>query len=320
MVTPILSDIAVAQSARSAMLTTRSPNSRIKVRSAPTVEAQLVSYGWTGDAVKVLGEAQGQDGYIWYYVRFDTSGIEGWIRGDLVSIAVSGSPLTTSSSNFSQSPASFTSNPAPKAVSTYQSEVINYFLEIAMGSEYGESTSVIRKWSGPIRIKIYGSPTLEDRRTLETVIREVNNLISGVYLELTDSNANVQIYFVPESQFRRYEPNYQPVNYGFFWTSIQGNVIQKARIMITTTGVTQKERSHLIREELTQALGLMKDSYRYRDSIFYQGWTDPTEYSAIDRTLIQMLYHPEIRPGLNKAQVLKTLMELNQTASKNNPL
>ena len=42
----------------------------------------------------------------------------------------------------------------------------------------------------------------------------------------------------------------------------------------------------------------MNDSYRYEDSIFYQGWTSPTDYAAIDEDLIEMLYLPEITPGM----------------------
>jgi hypothetical protein len=48
---------------------------------------------------------------------------------------------------------------------------------------------------------------------------------------------------------------------------------------------------HLLREELTQSLGLINDTYDYPESIFYQGWTETTEYAPIDRELIQMLYN-----------------------------
>jgi hypothetical protein len=50
-------------------------------------------------------------------------------------------------------------------------------------------------------------------------------------------------------------------------------------------------QKHLLREELTQSLGLFNDSYKYDNSIFYQGWTTTTEYAPIDRELIDMLYN-----------------------------
>jgi hypothetical protein len=50
-------------------------------------------------------------------------------------------------------------------------------------------------------------------------------------------------------------------------------------------------QKHLLREELTQSLGLFNDSYKYENSIFQQRWTETTEYAPIDRVLIDMLYN-----------------------------
>ena len=50
------------------------------------------------------------------------------------------------------------------------------------------------------------------------------------------------------------------------------------------------KKKHLLREELTQSLGFFNDSWLYPESIFYQGWTDVTEYSEMDKEIIKMLY------------------------------
>ncbi len=191
--------------------------------------------------------------------------------------------------------------------STFTSKEIQYFMEIAIGSEYGqEATPKIHKWSGDVRIQYSGKPTAEDLRTLRSIISELNGLTNGeIRLQLVTSNPNLTVHFVPESQFARYEPAYVPVNYGFFTTDWDANNrIYRANVLVTTTGVTQKERSHLIREELTQSLGLMRDSYRYANSMFYQPWTDVTQYAEIDKALIRMLYSAQIQPGMTQAQVL----------------
>ena len=65
-----------------------------------------------------------------------------------------------------------------------------------------------------------------------------------------------EIHFAPESRFALIEPNYVPTNYGFFWTNWNADgEIYWSRVLISTTDVTQQERAHLIREELTQSLG-----------------------------------------------------------------
>ena len=73
-----------------------------------------------------------------------------------------------------------------------------------------------------------------------------------------------------------------------------------------------QEQMHLLREELTQSLGLGKDSEKYPNSIFQSSWTQTTEYLPIDRELIRLLYHPEMKIGLNDIAVEELLIEILQ--------
>ena len=57
-----------------------------------------------------------------------------------------------------------------------------------------------------------------------------------------------------------------------------------------TVGETEFQK-HILREELTQSLGLFNDSEKYENSIFYDGYSTVTEYSEIDKELIDMLYN-----------------------------
>ena len=120
--------------------------------------------------------------------------------------------------------------------------------------------------------------------------------------------ANVEMIFAPEADFSRLEPNYQPTNYGFFWVNWDSDSeIYRARILISTDKVEQRERSHLIREELTQSLGLMRDSIKYPDSIFYANRSELSQFAAIDETLIKLLYSEAIVPGMTEAEVRAVL-------------
>ncbi|MFW6201142.1 MAG: DUF2927 domain-containing protein, partial [Gemmatimonadota bacterium] len=201
--------------------------------------------------------------------------------------------------------------PAPEA---YTDEEIAYLSELAFGSEFGEGGARLRRWPGEVPIAVHGTPTDTDRTTLTAVIEEINTLTGSDRLALTEGEAAVDIYFVPESEFEQYEPNYRSTNYGFFWTWWnESHQIVRARILISTEEVTQTERSHLIREELTQSLGLMRDSRRYPESIFYSDWTTTTEYAAIDRVVIEMLYRPELEPGMTVTQVVDVLERLTRS-------
>jgi hypothetical protein len=197
---------------------------------------------------------------------------------------------------------------AESNTNTYSEEDLDYFFEVALGCEYGDSQPLIHKWTQDIKIKINGTPTDEDLNSLKQVIAELNYLLSDVSLDIVTDNHNIDIHFVPVEQFESILPGYVPENVGFFtvWWDSDG-VIYKAVILIASDTVDQKKRSHLIREELTQSLGIMKDSYRYEDSIFYQGWTDTTNYSTIDRKIISLLYDSRIQSEMTEEQVISAL-------------
>ncbi len=301
--------------ARPASLTARYANSEINVRSAPTTQASAPRVGRVGDRVEVLDQTRGRDGYTWYLVKSSQKRYQGWIRGDFVTFGpgtanraaaaqrrpAATPPASMAATRTTQAIAAVTT---PTMAQPYSSDAVRYFTEIALGSEYGDASGIVRKWQEPMRIKVHGSPTQEDLRTLSSVMGEINTLLGTTQMRLDDASPNVDIYFVPEAEFSRYEPNYRPLNYGYAWTWWNNDTIDRARILISTVDINQQERSHLIREELTQSLGLLRDSFRYSDSIFYQNWTDTTQFSALDRQLIQMLYRPDILPGMSKTDVL----------------
>jgi len=43
---------------------------------------------------------------------------------------------------------------------------------------------------------------------------------------------------------------------------------------------------------------LLQDSWSYGGSAFYQGWSNPTEFTPSDRAIIRLLYEPQILPGM----------------------
>ncbi len=186
----------------------------------------------------------------------------------------------------------------------YASMVVDYLSEVGFGQEYGSASPVLHKWTQDVTLRIFGEPTPADLVALDQTVEELNRLLTGVQLILTDGDADLAVYFTPESSFAGIEPNYVPGNLGFFrvWWDEQG-AINKGRILISSDGITQGERSHLIREELTQSLGLFRDSWQYPDSIFYQGWTSTPGYAPIDGPTIQLLYQPQLSTGMTQVQV-----------------
>ena len=194
--------------------------------------------------------------------------------------------------------------------SAYTQSEIKYFMEIALGTEYGTSTTV-KKWSGTVRIMVKGNPTSTDIKTLNAVINELNELTDQkIHLKIVTRKPEITIQFVPVSEMTTYESNYVQGNWGFFYVWWRDSYeIYRGNILIGSDKPTQEQRNHLIREELTQSLGLLNDSWKHEGSIFYQGWTETQEFAEIDKRLIQILYGDKIKKGMTRNQVEKVLMK-----------
>ncbi len=191
---------------------------------------------------------------------------------------------------------------------SYSDQELEYFFETAIGAEFGSIPPLIHKWTDNIRIKVNGNPTSTDLDVLNQVISELSLLLGGITIDIVGQDPNIEVYFTTIDQFSSIEPGYVSGNMGFFWVWWDSNgVINMAKILIAIDEISQQERSHLIREELTQSLGIMNDSYSFEDSIFYQGWTDTINYLPIDRTIISLLYDPRLKSGMTQEQVRSIL-------------
>jgi hypothetical protein len=195
----------------------------------------------------------------------------------------------------------------------YTADEIDYLQEIAFGFEYGAASEVIRKWGENPRIRVLGDPTAEDWAVLQDVLSDLNSLMEEVQVELVDTDPTVEVHFAPVSQFPTILPSYVQGNLGYFsvWFG-SDNKICRSVVLLASDAVGQLGRSHLVREEVTQMLGLAKDSRLYLNSIFQQAWTTTQAYAPIDEALIEMLYRPELLPGMGYRTAVDVLRVLTR--------
>jgi hypothetical protein len=194
----------------------------------------------------------------------------------------------------------------------YSADEVDYFTEVALGFEYGNATSVVRRWNQPVRYRVMGTPDEADRATVARVVAEINALISQVGMVAVDDAPLVEIHFAPVSAFPSILPGYVPGNVGYFSVWWDGTQHFNRAVVLIATDQARAARDHLIREEVTQVLGLGRDSNRYPESIFYQPWSLVSEYAPIDRALIEMLYRPEVTTGMGEGEVTAVLRRLTR--------
>lgn len=185
-----------------------------------------------------------------------------------------------------------------------------YFLEVAFGSEITTSYNNIRKWEGDVNIFLPDSSLAYLNEEVTKVIDEINTIQKSITLKRVykQTESNFIIYFGhAEDYVTLYEAATAPyisANDGMFWIYWNNNyTIYKGSMYVDYFRVTESNcERHLVREELTQALGLMNDSYEYPESIFYQPWTCGTAYASMDTLLIKYLYNPLIKAGMSKSE------------------
>lgn len=175
--------------------------------------------------------------------------------------------------------------------------VITYYKKIAFGNEFTDDTYGERKWENDVKIFVLGKKDPELMTELTKIVKELNDLIIPINIQIVNvkQGANVLVLFGSKQDFINLDKTIEPYvknNEGLFKVDHEGKKITNGEMYVNTEGtLTSKEKRHLLREELTQLLGLCNDSYKYKNSIFYQGWTDTTEYAEIDKELIKMLYN-----------------------------
>ena len=220
----------------------------------------------------------------------------------------------------------------------------NYLKEVAFGFEFGEATELIRKWDKDIYVKLHtvnndgssAAHNASDFAEVSAVVTELNSLIDAIKINLITPDATnncvaethaaknsgachktgysypkLNVYITTRSRWETISGLDSGSNFGQFSVnySTSTHFISSGFCWIKADA-TEAERKSLIREEITQCLGLAKDSESYSDSIFYEtsgdgGWN--TSFSDLDKEIIQMLYDPRIESGMDMAQAERAL-------------
>lgn len=205
----------------------------------------------------------------------------------------------------------------------------NSFLDIALNNEYSTKISQIRKWTQPIYYSI------SHRTADEALHQQITELhlkhlesITGVEIQpsTSKSQTNLTIIFSSEALLaKELEQDFlitdkahinELSHHGVCVANISlnpDNSIRKAAIIIPV----DRARAHAkllscVVEELTQIMGLPNDS----DSVFPSIFNDRSHndyLSGLDFILLKLLYHPQIKAGMNKKQTLQNLQSLTVT-------
>jgi hypothetical protein len=182
--------------------------------------------------------------------------------------------------------------------SKYTPEEVSYFNEIMYdGVDDGRKvhSNFVRKYTEDVKIYMEGHQPSYIVEELNRVVGELNDIINPIeiYVVHNKNEANLIVTIgsaeLASQQYEVWRNVDLSNNKGAVVIHDKGNY---ANVVLNTDNIESVDRAkHVIREEVTQALGLYHDSMTYPESIFYDGGTIRTEYAPIDRVLIDILYN-----------------------------
>lgn len=184
--------------------------------------------------------------------------------------------------------------------------ILDFFSEVAIGSEYGESADIVCKWTHRVRYCLMGDVTVEDRELVERICERLNAIegFPGIYETESEVLADLTVSFVPQSEIRATFPEASESCTGmatYEWDAATGEII-RARSYVDSA--LTAERACTLCEEFLQALGPARDSYMFPNSVFYQGYTLTPFPTELDFAVLGILYSPKTAAGASRAEAM----------------
>lgn len=195
------------------------------------------------------------------------------------------------------------------------SPAAKYMLDVALTAELGTNGSQrIKKWSSEMRVYFSDTVRTELKEEFKLIQSEINAISEDFRMvQVEERNAANFLIFVSDGEtFAQYEPNARPFienNDGLVWIYWDGGFnITRGSMLVDITKLDSLDcQKHILREELTQGLGLLNDTFDHPTSIFYQRYTCFPSYADIDLALLELFLSNKIQAGMTSSQVLTAL-------------
>lgn len=192
-------------------------------------------------------------------------------------------------------------------------EIVRFFSEVCLDAEYINlgDPSRIQKWTSPIYYMVLGSPTDSDIAVIEEMAKILNSIegFPGMYSTSDHGAVNLRIHFCSEKDFLSIMGSSFAGNDGgvTFW--YLNDEIYNAQIAIRND-IGQELRNSVIMEEIYNGLGPIQDTVLREDSLIYSGFSSPQKMTDMDMLILNLLYHPSIKCGMNAEQCENIISEL----------
>lgn len=196
-------------------------------------------------------------------------------------------------------------------------DVIRYFNEVVLATEYSTgdgNASLVQRWDETIYYSMEGNATSSDLATLDELFKKLNEIegFPKIVKASEKTGANLCFYFGGREAFDERFMDFLQGEYvdgaNRYWYDTDMNNIYEGDIGYCTDMPDEVRKSVLL-EEVINGLGI-GDSISREDSIVYQYGSEVEELSDMDWLIVKLMYHPQMRCGMNASEcetVIRTL-------------
>lgn len=236
-------------------------------------------------------------------------------------------PFDGSSATGSEAPPGASEWQVPPSVASRaftDAEISEGFFKIVFGAEFhtGARIDRVRKYDGPVRVFITDSGSADRRRQLEHVIADIRDRIAGLDIGVTEDRgaANMVVSLVRDRELsvairsvygrdraRRIQSSLEPQCLSGFRKDDNFRIIHSDVILVVDVG--EFIFTDCAYEEVLQALGPINDDA----SVPWTMFNDEVQlgfFGVYDQYLLNILYHPRIRPGMTREEAATALSEV----------
>ncbi|MEM9222031.1 MAG: DUF2927 domain-containing protein [Pseudomonadota bacterium] len=187
------------------------------------------------------------------------------------------------------------------------------------GEEPGTASSVVKKFTGPVRYHLISTSSVDRRSTVRRFMGQLAQTVQN--LTLTEAarpeDAEIVVYLVDRA-------DYVPTIRATVWDGVDTNFLESnacsAVLAARRTGIERAfiylvadegfvGLAHCMVEEIAQSLGPANDSSLLADSIFNDE-SRLNVFGIFDWYILNMLYDPRIRPGMTMDEARPLLPEI----------
>ena len=192
------------------------------------------------------------------------------------------------------------------------------FFEVALGFEYRSVAQKVRKWTKPVRIYVDHQVGSKEDKLLHDALLDAHIIdlreITNIDMRRVKSikQANIHYYFTSQQKLPALvkrvsgKSSLKHLKTSVCMATMRASRSGEINSAVVYIAVNQA-RMHAklvscIVEELTQVLGLPRDSDKVFPSIFNDRSTDDLQ-TGLDIVLLKLLYNTSIKAGMGKAQL-----------------